>query len=1057
MAVNVAARRRVVIDVATTASLFDDTLSSVGGESGVEPSYGSASEGNGGNAFPVASGIPIAPVEVEIVCRDGGALSVPRADGGAEMRWRYVGESSDKWRGNAWDLTHRVGYTSEVVATRVPHGGGNEDIFAYPDGVVMQTGRVVVAAQRRSNSSFPSNNAVDVFWRDSTSLAWTAVPNVVSGFTGLRAPQVIIRPDGRLLLYYLALNDAGTGFQLASAFSTDAGESWQFLTSQASDVDDFASTVTKLTVVYANGYFVSVVDDGIGTSVKWLYSIDGGTSFKQVAEVAPTAGGVLHPTVLPLIDDTLLFAYVANDGVNDIVRVMRVAAGLDYPDIDTADYTTVGSYTLGAVADLVMYMGNDGVPYVVVMDTSTAPDKWKVMRGSMDGTSWVSVQSTYGLFNINRGSAAAVDVPARGLCVVPYQGTFAALWINKGVAPSSKVVVEEMSIHWSVGSGNENISVSWPWQWSWGLGCGTPEGAGAGMTFGGSATVVAAAFTASPVAISLVGDGSGGAYWESNADAGTLTNANRSAVGTAAFQLDPGMTNTTSNKCGIRVVGCNGVDGREIILRLTSAGWLLVDKDAVVVASGNIDNTVWTEYMLGVTAGTAANEVKYSLVARQWNAGAGDRLWMRLSKGEFVPGSGATAVVTGFVSYGTLGSLSVGESYRMVPGSFCLDVGAVSWADGSGDGLFESGTSSVRRGSVMGAIPVLLVEGFYASFVGDVASQGDEYAISTRYQNAGGNCAPGEDGEWQTASDLVEHYITIDYGAAATLPPWDFLGVSGTNYRYLKVRMSGGPTFAAYDEYTLDATVLSDTACTGIPVPSGSTTCTSVTVAGAGWRHNQWVGRHFVWTSGAKSGVAGRVVQNTDETITVGDATDTWHAGIVGATFALYADRAFYASDAVVAPKRYCRLLIEAQGTPDGKYRTKFFIRGPSHRFSTNWEWEAAERRAAGVETIESPGGQRYVYGLTDAPRREQDVEWTGAQHDVFAELLGLWNAGRGGQVVVGLVVDVEGGPDSFMPARVVGDLTATTQALYVQADGSATPVLAVVDVGSMTFSEELK
>lgn len=1046
---DVASRRRLLLDLVTCVEAFSADGQTLEVESGLEPAHGESDEGNGGNAFPSVSGIPHTYADIIVKCHVGGPLSAARADGGAQLRWKLRGEDNRAWRGASWERTYRAGYTTEVVRLREYDGDPQTGKYSCPDGLVTPEGRIIVVAQRKVGSSPFYGAAVDVLYRDAEEDEWHVVQDVLSGGEIARNPRILRRPDGVLLLYHTDPDPSGLTSQLAAEFSTDEGETWGTLSADCAPGAIFNTTVDRLTACFANGY-VTVVLGNSGGSVAWYYSIDGGASFKQITYygVGPAER---WQSLVPLLDETLLLAFVTTDYAvtGDYLRVCRVAAGLDLPDTIN-DYTDIAILGPNVVTDVLTFRGYDGCPYVVARDSSVTPNLFRVYRGNMDGTKWESVNGDPGMFSTDRG--AAVVVPgSTSVAIVPYQGTYAVLWTNVGVGAAPLSTVHEGSLNWTVAAGAENVSVDWDWQWVWTMAAGDPNSVAEKMTRSGGGTL---SYLDAPRRIYADGAGLGRPAWTTN---GTHTNAERTAVASAVYRVVEGCGKYTG-KCILDVTGSDGAASVHMLVRLGYGNWGLADQTGLTVAEGDFDfHSGHWEVLLGVTKATGG--VAYALRVRPWNRGKGDRVWTVLAAGTHAISAGSSA--TGKVVFGSTQDLTSGDGYELMIGSWTLDHSARDWDSGSGDGLFESSGSDapyVTRGQVMSFLPVPLVDGLHVSFSGDVAATKDGYVVSTRYQYAMGNQAPGERGEWRSETDGVEHYFTVDYGADGVPPvgPWDALAWWGTNFRTARVLCSNSNSFLGAAEYALDAAVLTGVA-TGAPSFGPLSYCRTVKVSGAGWEPNRWVGYYFRWEDGPRAGTAGTVTSSTEDTLVI-DSDGTWlDSQASGSAFVVYADRMFYVRDSCVSPTRYVRLVIPAQGTPHGYYRGKGVMKGPTHRFHANWEWESNERRAAILETVESPGGQRYVYPLNEGTRRERDVEWTGVKDGDRQGLLGVWRAAGGGLRVVALIEDTEGGPDALLPCRLVGDLSSTTRALYVQQEGATSPVLAVVDVDKLTASEELK
>lgn len=1055
MPIDVKSRRRLLLDLATAPDVFLASGRSAGVETGAEPAFGEADEGNGGNAFPAVSGVPLeGDAVIDVKTRRGGALSAPRADGGAQQRWKYESEGSSMWRGASWEATNRAGYTAETAALRFYDGDAGRGKYAYCDAVVTPEGRVIICAQRTTGTSPFYGFTVDIFWRDSEDVAWNAVPDVVSdtGASVARCPRILRRPDGILLLYYVVVKDSGLATTFSASFSADEGESWGVLMEEAAPDINFNLTVDRLSVVYANGYVVSLMNQP--GSLAWFYSVDGGVSFRTITYYGASPQESFA-SISVLIDETLLLSYATTDypATVDSVRVCRVAAGLDLPDT-LLDYTEVDTFTLASVLDVVQFRGYDGLPYLAICVDGT-PAVWQVYRGTMDGTVWEAVSTSVGLFTPWTGGVQVQTSPG-SLQVIPYQGTFAVVWVNDGVSTSPSSASYEGSVNWSPGAGAENVSVTWKWQWCWSMSGGDPNGAADGVTRATGGVGSTLAMLDGPRRISVTGSGAGRVSWTSSA--GTRTNAQRTAVATGVYLVSAGCGKYTG-KCVLDVTGSDGAASARCIVRLGYGNWGLADQTGLTIAEGDFDfHSAPVEVLLGVTKDNTG--IKYALRVRKWNGGRGDRAWTVLAVGVHAIAAGPAAI--GAVTYGSTQDLPTSaDAYELMMGSFTLDEAVTDWYGEKGDGLFETGSSAVVMGHTMGTLPVPLLEGLFVSFSGDVSSSGDGFTVRTRWQYALTNLAPGERGEWRTEADLVEHYFTLDYAQAAlstAVGPWTDIAWWGTNFRTATVRMSNDVTFATYDEYDLDAAVLIGTASGAAAFGIFSTT-RNVWVEDAGWETNRWVGYYFRWETGPLAGTAGTVLSNTEDTLVIGSGTAWTDADAAASDFVVYADRMFYSAEAAVKPKRYRRWIVPAQGTPDGFYRGKGIMNGPSHAFHANWEWESEERHSPLVETVESPGGQRYVYDLSASgrPRRERDVEWTGVKDGERQGLLGAWRAAGGGARVVALIEDTKGGPDALLPGRVVGEFKNKAQALYVQTQDADAPVLQVVDVQSLTVSEELK
>lgn len=1066
MPADVRNRRRLLFDPDTVKGTFAENSSvsgsvSDGGQVGLEPAQGAADEDNGGNAFPHASGIPGSEVEWEFACYDGGPVGAPLFEGGAEMRFKKTSESNDFWRGNSWKRAKRVGYTTEVVRQRVATGT-SVNSHRHPTGLVIpegdNRGRIVAAVGRRTNSGFPANYAVDVMYRDSQDApTWTRVADVVGGTTGPRSPSIVRRPDGVLIIYYVTLNSSGTGYELDAVYSVDDGESWAVLGTDLSSVSSM-NDIDKLTVLYANGYFVCVATSSVGNEAHWMYSVDGGVSFRHVAEVSPASSSIRLATAIPLIDDTILFVWIEETGASDILNTTRVAAGLDYPDVN-AGYNSLFSVTAGTITGLAVWLDYDGSPFVGVYDEGIASSPLiRVLRGTVDGNQWIDANDEPGLFDVWEDSASAVVADPDGFFMMPYQGTWALLWINEGVADAAFSAVEEASVNLTYGAGNSNISVGWNWQFCWTMSAGTPVGTNVpflGIVLGAPIT-----WNENPTYVNITGDGSSYANWVTTTTilgAANSINTDCTAVASAVYRVNQG-GDLTADAIAILARGSDGVQSVEAHGRLTTTQARIADVNGDTIATADHDFTQLQEVILAVTSvDKGTGEFAYVLAARPWLTSDGDRVWYKLAVGTHTPSTGAGTGTTGIILFGSVAPLASGDNFDLIMGSFTLNQASSDFSGGE-DGLFGTGIFAVTRGPVAGPIPTYIQDGFYVSWSGDIAAQGDSYTVGTTWQFGPGNVAPGERGPWITADTLTDHHCTLDYGVSNQLGPWDVLALWGTNYPYATVQHDNNPSFSSPVEESLSAVVYA-AVCSSINVANGSTHTRMVRVQDAAWEPGQWVGKMFRWETGAKAGLAGRIVHNDTSRLIVEDTPggDGWTvADAQGETFIIYEDRMFVVKGGPQTARRYMRILIPQQGTPDGKFVTHGFMRTKSLVPPSNWEWEDVRRRMLPVETVEAPGGDRYVYEL-GAERQELDVEWTGIHGAGRGGLTGLWRSGRGGARVCGILWDTEGGPDAFIPARIVGDLVTTTRALYTQGSDTDDPILAVVDVDTLTFSEEVK
>lgn len=1056
---DIAARRRVLFDIGTVPDAFTDERSA-SSEDGLEPARGSSDDGNGGNAFPMIAGLPTEPLDLEIECRKGGAISVPRTDGGPQMRWRKRGEDATMWRGFTWEMTYRFGMTTEVVAPRDTSGTGEENGHRALSGIVTPEGRIVIAVERRTNNAGTEEYAVDVYWRDSTATAFTQVLDVVSTTDGRKCPRIVRRPDGRLVIFYIRENNAGTGYQLASSFSTDNGESWSSLSTRASDVTNLPSTVNSLDVVQANGYYTAVTGVEGQNQYNVLYSVDGGVSFRQIRSVVVGSGTMISPRLLPLVDETLLFFWAEVDGADGVVYCTRLAAGLDYPETVPTIQTPIEVERFSGVADidyLVPFRGYDGIPYIAIYRTSVTNPLIEVEIGTIDGLAWTGANSDPGLFNVMPADGDGTVKPRSGCIeVVPYQGTYALLWVNEGTPSTGQFSVDQYGVNWTPGAGNENLSVGYDWEFSWTMAAGEPSGSNA-VDFTGTAGIVTRG--TSPESIRIDGTGSASAYW-STTSTGSLAlvlknNADLSAVGTGVYKIDDGDCSSSQGDCVLSVRGSNGVISRQIILRMQHDDARLFDGDSGAQIGDAIqwDFTTWTEVHLAVRNGSGgAGSRDYAVRLRHWNAGRGDRVWSSVTTGTYVGGVSGSASF-GEVAWGTTGStLASGEGYNVIIGGWCLSQASTTW-NSDGDGVFGTAT---ERGRSMTVIPQLLTEGLYVAFSGDVVSTSDSFSAGTVYQYPWEAIAPGQRLYWRSASDQTDHDVVIDY-EDRMMGRYDLIALWGTNFRKCKVQFGeNADPFVTATEHELDAT-LEEGTLSGVVAPAGLLNVRNARVDGADWDDDMWTGFYFRIESGAAAGRVGIIRGNSSDVLYVETNGDTWNDTVAsGATYSIFADRMFVFLSTPATMQRYVRIRVENQRVHGLKYRAEGFSIGRSHGFSTNWEWEAEEVHRPNVETVESPGGQRFVYDVGDT-RREVRVEWTGALEGNRKALLGAWRRGGGGSAVCVVVMDTEGGPEAMFPARIVGEMGTRTQALYIETLTSSAPVRRVVDVGAFIFSEEIK
>ena len=253
------------------------------------------------------SGTQSANKQLRLKCARGGYPTVSSVGGG--LYWYYQGDSEVM----AWDAYNVItGFEWVAQITNV-----STTEYANPTSVTLDNGTVLLAY--RSALTGAADDVITV-----KSLvpggAWTTLATVTPSDQHAELyPELLLLPDGSVLLFYWTLDTSSNIAQVVVARSADNGATWSTASSYAlrDGVDTSAWTVGRLVASYSVGQILLVaalVDGGGNNEPLQLASDDHGASFTAVHQWRTSGGDpdATDPVIFPKVGGG--FQLVLNEG-----------------------------------------------------------------------------------------------------------------------------------------------------------------------------------------------------------------------------------------------------------------------------------------------------------------------------------------------------------------------------------------------------------------------------------------------------------------------------------------------------------------------------------------------------------------------------------------------------------------------------------------------------------------------------------------------------------------------------------------------------------------------
>lgn len=958
-----------------------DAVLSATNEAGLRVSPAVASTSNRGSIVLGGAGVPRSSVVLDLALTAGGNVTEYDVAGqpGAALRWK-----------NSTDSDYR-GYTDTqflTYARPINVGGATND---YPGTSRVRELRNGYRGFCRTKRVAAGTSRIQFVYAASRRGAWTEVTLTTAAIETGSAPDFIVLPDGRLILFYFLAD-----YTVRAVYSDDHGATWATWSSRT-NIGPLDSGSRQLSAELVDDAVLLVASMAPGATTRDAYvgwSFNGGSSFDQVGD--GETWGPARTTVSRL-------------GTVFVAASNQVAAAVALYEVDKGAAPVTSTATIsGTMAIHALNVGpgictrDDGVMWLFGGSTSDPTSLIEALYSPDHGRTWL----TPGTGSDVSGPEGVVAL-GTSTAGIGFKSIAAGWWDDRVVLTLVSNVTTanrddgNYEVHlggWESVTEAERVGASdatyaestggylpmdLPNNMDW---TATNVGAGATVTLGDSGL---------------------------NIVAGGATNTWYAAPTT--------LLAATGHNSGVRVKGAAFVasggslaDDRLLVVAIEltdTANRQLVKIRATANQIEAFDGTGTSLGASAITVGGFSSVFEYFISFNE-DASATGRAsgWYRLSSSDVWVSLFSNATV----------SNSAGTTARLLFGGTAA--GATDWTVVYGpfvaddDNEISTGFTNPtdlegRKLSAHSAIH--LTAGHKVIGAGGAGVQGDVYTLTTdaaySKRNLFAHLRPSQ--RHQATGDNATHDVVFDFGAG-NAPPVDYVGLVGTNMRQAKIGFNTANSWGSPPaEVNLDATIY-----------RGPTTAAGlgyVRTDGAPFVPHAFQSeplRRFFLQS---SGVIYEIVDNTENEIMV-DGVDL--SASSGAMY-VFGDRMGGFLPAQVR-YRYARLSLTAQQTADDAYRLASLLVGTAERLTVPPANGYVDELDPEVAEFLVRGGSRFtsVLGTTPKSLRIAFDPIDGGSSDQLRRLEALYRAVRGSHEVVGLVRDVDR-PNDLLLVQLFGTL----------------------------------
>lgn len=911
---------------------------------------------------------PLAPTEASVSgSLKLSAAGVPSAAVSLDLKLQTGGNPL------GYDAT-RYGLSSASLLQQT-HGGGSYQgflprIYANQMGVARRVGATATAYHfwpskvvRASDDSggFASYNVrattdrIQYLHTDGpTGDGWTLEVIFTDGDDGLtlantpHRPALIVRPDGRLMVYFIVLDPYGAGDAVTCYSSTDDGATWSLYQRTCVILNDGSHDL--LDAIYVDGDVVMVTGNSAAADVEVYLSSDDGASFTMLGNGNTT---YYRPSITALSNGQWLIHADDNAGG---VFVIRGAPGSDADDIDGIEWAQISALSGGFNQSRTVVRDDDGALYLYsVEQTSAGPMQCFVSTDEGETWSDASPDSSGRVFSLMGSSGDTYIAGLNG-------GWFNGYLVTVGVADDdSGDDGTPIAIFWGGWDSLTDRPVSetsgTPYNACYLAALCLPTDAAWTKTdSGGGATVDR---TATGI-LSIISSAGGNSYYSAPTTFYTSTAHLGAVRERTIFRVNSGGSVAADTIMPMWVSGGDGLASQWFKIRVDGDNMAIIDVGGSIAATafGAATGlfTDWTELFVAFVKGGGSTSAKGLLSV--WYRTIGSRVWVQLADGIDVAEDGGAT--TSFLRFG--GTNNAAADWEM----------HALWGARESNGMADWAGESALVGRSISPLGVHVPGNITVSAYGSSGRAGDTWWLQTGYLYGKEWTVQGGPGRrWRSTADASTQRIVYDAGASDMFDG-DIFAVLGTNVSGVTLKFNTSDSWAS----------------PAVSIPMSSIIASSVSVATFGkgyielsnatFRPHELAsrpgrsGRRF-WVR-FSSGATYRIDDNPTATRLMLYGSDV---SALSSTVTIFTD-SMWARGVSGAGYRYMALEITNQNTADDYYEIGQFVMGYGIELTRDDGFEDgwSRRYLPNVEVMEPDSGARLTR-FRGAMRRTLAIRWS--------------------------------------------------------------------------------
>ncbi|MCB9763931.1 MAG: exo-alpha-sialidase [Alphaproteobacteria bacterium] len=830
-------------------------------------------------------------------------------------------------------------------------------------------------------------------------------------------------PSGRVYLWYWVELPSGN-MQVQQAYSDDSGATWTtsarwclpeaVVYNTAGNGNTDYDEMNRLRAGILDGDVLlmaslRLANDGVGTGntrdvLRQYASVDGGTTFTEVAESAASSAGTgKHPDVITH-DGQLIIAWCAG-GLSPYPSVARLSSpwqdftagdliGVDGAETCTNQVPAAGSGKEVSDSDLALVVGDDGSIYMIHRATTDGGGGGHTGEGIIARS--VDSGATWGY--IGQSGISTLDSSTWWTTAdsSTHPRDFSACWLEGRIL---------LAHHWDASPGNEDNSIGV-------------------LYLGGSSTITMPGYgTGAPSSSARVSwdrtwipiEAPGDCGW-SQLGSGTVTLGSGALnVSTSSnsryYTLNPTGTisgglitrfrlmvnsggSLTTDDVAVRLRLADSTDDYSVAIRFSTTGARVFDNNAgsAVGSDISIDMTSGAEFLVAM-AGSSI-----SVWYRAAPDSGSDRVWTEGPTSTSLTDDTSTPDVSNMIRWGHIASATSDSDWYEVHEVFELG-GQYAGEDDSHLALGQDNPDELNPRSYA-TTPVYVDGGTSVQAVDGPTLVDDLWHIDTRYDYSFDRVFPSVSATprvgWRSTADgqseLVAFKLSDLYATEHSRPMNDLYGLAlfGTNYRECDLEgLEVGVGWVTIGTMQASDQRLEslDWARTGNTIIPDSANNDAVYL-----HYNEFAGGVFSVQGGGGSehwkisrNTAGAWTTGTTKrpTLIVGGVSGGATAsGLIGQIWAPSMVGIFYLDGADYSA---FRLNIPNQNTADGYFQIGTMVMGPIEIFGTENSWGRTVETTAGseVSVARDRTSRSKVYA---PPARVVSLAWTDGVHQVQVE-----------------------------------------------------------------------